>query len=144
MGQLIRETMITATLPERKQDAYGSGAFGASRGTRVHKGIDYCCYPGSVIHSPVAGVCTKLGFPYSDDLMFRYVEVTTTDKLRHRFFYISPEVVKGDVIVVGQPIGISQDIAGRYRDPGKPSMTGHCHYEILDTDGNPINPEGYE
>jgi hypothetical protein len=135
--------MIKATLPKRGQDAWGSGAFGASRGTRIHKGIDYCCYPDTVITSHILGVVTKLGYPYSDDLRFRYVEVTTPDKCRHRWFYVSPEVVKGDVITVGQPIGVSQDIAGRYRDPKRPPMTNHVHFEILDTDGTPIDPEVY-
>lgn len=133
--------MIKANLPKRGQDAWGSGAFGASRGTRKHKGIDYCCYPDTEITSHVTGVVTKLGYPYSDDLSFRYVEITTVNKLRHRFFYVEPTVEKADLISKGQVIGIAQNISSRYRDPGRPAMTNHVHYEILEQDGTPIDPE---
>jgi len=132
--------MVKAILPQRHQDSWGSGAFGASRGTRVHKGIDYCCYPGTVIQAGVAGTVSKLGYPYGDDLSFRYVEITTPDQLRHRYFYVEPLVKSGDAITEGMPIGTAQDIAGRYRDPAKAPMTGHVHFEILQPDGTPINP----
>lgn len=135
--------MIRATLPKRGQDAWGSGAFGASRGTRSHKGIDYCCYPDTAIESPVDGTVTKLGYPYSDDLSFRYVEVTDSNKYRHRLFYVAPLVVKGEEIIAGKIVGTAQDIAGRYRDESKPAMTNHVHYEILDTDKTPVNPEEF-
>ncbi len=132
--------MIKATLPERQQDAWGSGAFGASRGTRIHKGIDYCCYPGTMIQSPVDGKVTKLGYPYSDDMDFRYVEVTA-NQLRHRIFYVEPSVSVGDEVKAGDIVGVSQDIAGRYRDPAKSPMTGHVHFEILDANDKAIDPE---
>jgi hypothetical protein len=133
--------MIKAILPQRHNDAWGSGAFGASRGTRIHKGIDWCCYPDTVIQSHVTGTVTKLGYPYSDDMSFRYVEITDATKLRHRFFYVKPSVEVGDDISPGDQIGWSQDIAGRYSDPGKGPMTGHVHLEVLAPDGTPINPE---
>ena len=140
--------MIEATYPvkhvleKRTGDPWGSGEFGAPRGTRTHKGIDYTCPVGAVIHTPVSGKVTKLGYPYSDDLTFRYVEITDKDDARHRLFYVSPTVEKGDIVQAGESVGIQQDISGRYRDDNKPPMINHCHYEILLTDGTPINPEG--
>jgi murein DD-endopeptidase MepM/ murein hydrolase activator NlpD len=133
--------MITAILPKRVNDPWGSGEFGASRGSRTHKGIDYACYPGTEITSPVDGVVTKLGYPYGDDLKFRYVEVMSDDGMRHRMFYCEPGVTHGDEIKAGQVVGTSQDISSRYRDESKPPMINHVHYEILDEAGDPINPE---
>jgi hypothetical protein len=41
--------MITIIPPIRGFDKYGSGAFGASRGGRPHKGDDIACYKGSAV-----------------------------------------------------------------------------------------------
>ena len=68
------------TAPIRENDKFGSGYFGASRdgGKRQHKGVDYAVYPGSLVYAHVGGTVTKLGFPYGDDLGFRYVQITDT------------------------------------------------------------------
>lgn len=132
--------MITVTLQKRKTDSYGSGAFMASRGSRSHKGIDYACWPGSLIQSPISGQVTKLGYAYADDLSYRYVEITDDKQARHRFFYVSPQVIDGQMVEKGDYIGQCQDIAERYNKGG---MTPHCHYEIL-VDNVPVNPEEYQ
>lgn len=135
--------MIIAILPKRGSDNYGSGAFGASRGGRSHNGIDYACHPGSKILSPVNGKVTKLGYPYADDLSYRYVQVTDDEGLDHRIFYVSPEVVTGDVVMAGVTVvGEAQNICRRYpRTTDKPAgMTNHIHYEIKGS-GRYINPE---
>lgn len=130
--------MLKISPPMRGQDTHGSGAYRAPRGSRTHKGIDLACWPGSRVLSPVFGVCTKLGYPYGDDLSFRYVEVTTSDDHRHRFFYVEPTVAKGDVIVGDQIIGIVQTLAARYE-----GITPHFHYEILAPNGESTNPTKY-
>lgn len=132
--------MITVTLPHRGVDDWGDGEYQAPRGDRKHKGIDYECPVGAVIHSNVTGRVTKVGYPYSDDLSFRYVEVTDTDQQRHRYFYVYPLVNKGDAVDEGDSLGLSQDISGRYSDPDKKPMKNHVHYEVL-TEHGPINPE---
>lgn len=113
-------------LPLRGADSWGSGAYGAPRGSRKHKGIDYAASPGTVLESNVAGRVTKLGYPYGDDLSFRYVEVTSEDGYRHRFFYVYPRVGRGDVVAAGDVLGVVQDSTGRYE-----GITNHVHYEIL-------------
>lgn len=124
-------------LPRRRRDKWGSGHFGASRsgGKRKHKGIDFAAEPGTAIYSPVHGRVTKLGYPYGDDLSFRYVEVTAGG-LRHRLFYIYPRVAKGDIVDPGDLLGIVQDSDKRY-----PGITNHVHYEILDADNEAIDPD---
>ena len=133
--------MIESILPTRGHDDWGAGHFKAPRGKRTHKGIDYACYPDTVILSPVGGVVTKLGYPYGDDLSFRYVEITDDQGLKHRLFYVEPGCEPGDEIESGDIIGTAQDIAGRYSKPDK-YMKNHIHYEILE-DGEPINPDEF-
>lgn len=134
--------MIKCTLPKRGTDAWGSGDFGASRGNRVHKGIDYACYPKTVIDSPISGEVTKLGYPYADDLSYRYVEISDVVGNKHRLFYVQPLVQLKEFVAMGDPVGVAQNIAGRYSTPEK-YMKNHIHYEILDLDGQPINPEEF-
>ena len=130
--------MLTIITPKRRPDGYGSGEFGSSRGERTHQGVDYSCYPDSNLLSPVTGRVTKLGFPYSDDMSYRYIEVTDGDLNRHRFFYVEPVADLGALVEPGQLLGTVQDIAARYHN--KP-MTGHVHYEIIDQHGEYRNPE---
>lgn len=126
--------MIRIILPERGSDPWGSGAFGASRGERVHKGIDYECLPGSEVLSPVTGNVTKLGYPYADDLSYRYIQISNT--YTHRIFYVEPLVKVGDWVTENTVIGICQNITKRYDS----RMKNHVHYEVLSGD-TPVNPE---
>jgi len=118
---------ITSTSePElRKPDKWGSGHFGAPRGKRVHHGIDYQASKGSLVHSNVSGKVTKLGYPYADDLSYRYVQVTTEEGLDYRFFYLEPSVVISDLIATGDILGIVQDLGARYE-----GITPHFHFEV--------------
>lgn len=118
--------MLKGGLPQRTQDVHGSGEWQASRGTRRHNGIDLSCYPGTLIFSPVSGVVTKLGYPYRDDLSYRYVQVTDDSQLDHRFFYILPALEMGSLCTAGETVlGEAQDLRGRYA-----GITNHVHYEV--------------
>ena len=109
----------------RGKDKHGSGAYGASRGKRKHVGIDFAVDPETPVASHVDGVVTKLGYPYGDDLSFRYVQVTDKNQNDHRFFYVEPSVGIGDPIEVGTFIGLSQKLGSRYK-----KITEHVHYEV--------------
>ncbi len=124
-------------LKERGIDGYGSGCFGASRdgGQRLHNGIDYECAAGSFIFPVEPGRVTKLGYPYGDDLTFRYVEVTDVTGYHWRYFYVDPAVVLGDYITESTMLGRLQALEGRY-----PGITPHCHLEVKDGEGNYIDP----
>jgi murein DD-endopeptidase MepM/ murein hydrolase activator NlpD len=134
--------MINVILNKRAPDAFGSGEYGASRGSRTHVGVDYACSAGASIASPVDGEVTKLGYPYGDDLSYRYVEVTAANGAKHRVFYCEPSVSVSDLVSVGDKIGEAQDIAKRYNTADK-QMNNHVHYEIKDVYGNFVNPETY-
>jgi len=127
--------MITGILPKRTIDPHGSGEYGAPRGSRLHVGIDFECAPGTQIQSPVHGHVTKIGYPYADDLAYRYVQITDATGHNHRVFYIQPLVEIGAKVSTGDTIGSSQDLTARY-----PGITPHCHYEIK-KDGIYTNPE---
>jgi len=127
--------IITSELERRGQDSWGSGEFGASRGDRTHRGIDYKVPAGSTVLSPVEGLVTKLGHAYADDLSFRYVQITTTDGYDHRFFYVNPLVQDGDKVKKDQIIGLAQDLTNRYV-----GISEHIHYEVR-YKGEYLNPE---
>ena len=133
--------MVKIIPSERGQDAKGSGAFGASRGSRIHAGVDYACFPDSKILAVSAGKVTKLGHPYnpSDSLKghLRYVQVTDSDGNDVRYFYIEPSVKVDDVINVDDVLGISQDLREIYS-----GITPHFHFEVK-KDGEVVNPHTY-
>ena len=124
--------------PLIRSDEAGDGHFGAHRGDRTHKGIDYLCDPRCFVYSPVEGIVSKLGYPYSDDLSWRYVEITDDRRNRNRLFYVLPCVRLDQIVSEGEIIGEAQDISERY--PGQ-GMTAHVHLEIIGPDGEYINPE---
>lgn len=129
--------MICGALQRRGIDEWGSGEFGANRGSRSHNGVDFLAEPGMLIMSPVAGTITKLGFCYDDDLRYRYVQITTETQYRHRIFYISPVVDLDHQIKKGDPIGHCQSLKIRYppRDGKIFPIPNHIHYEIIGPSG---------
>lgn len=140
MGGLIRQRRIDGedvVLPVR-DDPAGSGDFGASRGDRIHEGIDFVCEPGVRVLSPVAGEVTKVGYAYADDLSWRYVEVTCPRGYAHRVFYVAPAVYPGCRVTTETALGMAQDITARYPESG---MTPHVHYEVR-REGEAVDPRG--
>lgn len=120
----------------RECDKWGCGHYGASRGDRTHNGIDIVCVPGDPAFCLNRGIVTKVGYPYSDDLSFRYVEITDSG-YRWRYFYVEPIVNKGDEVEAYTQIGAHQPLGTRY-----PGITEHVHLEVIAPDGNYIDPTG--
>ena len=129
--QLNIKTIPVLRLP----DKFGAGYFNAPRGARTHNGIDLAVYVGSKVLAPITGKVTKVGYPYGDDLSYRYVEITDSVSRKWRFFYVEPAVKVDDIIEVGNIIGTVQDLDKRY-----PGITPHIHLEIKSASGNFINP----
>lgn len=108
--------------PTRGRDAQGAGYFGASRGTRKHNGVDFVSTPNEPVRAFLGGKVTKLGYPYSHDLSFRYVQVTKGDK-HCRYFYVSPTVEVGDEVEAGDMLGTCQELP-------YDGITQHYHFEV--------------
>ena len=121
-------------MSERKCDGHGCGYYGASRGKRSHKGLDLNCKPETLVYSPVAGTVTKIGYPYADDLSYRYVEVST-DGYKFRVFYIEPLVKEGQQVSKHTLIGEAQNLRPRYS-----KISPHIHFEIKNAEGAYIDP----
>lgn len=114
----------------RTHDAYGFGAFGASRdgGSRKHEGVDFVTEAGQPVVAPISGYVTKVGMAYADDKHLKFVEITNPAiKYVARVFYIDPSVAEGDVVRLGQEIGAAHGLQARY--PG--GMTDHVHLELM-------------
>jgi len=130
--------MITIAA-QRTADKHGAGYFRAPRGNRKHNGIDYACYPNSMIFAPIEGMITKVGYPYADDLRFRYLEIKNEDSLYCRVFYVEPIIGRGTRVTTKSILGTSQKLGDRYKD-----ITEHCHIEfftLVDGERNYIDPE---
>ena len=117
--------------PARTTDIQGQGHYHASRGNRLHNGVDVACWPDSKIISPIDGTVTKIGYPYNPNDSkkghLRYVEILdgATDYY-WRFFYVDPWVWVSDSIHKDQSIiGTAQDLTGIYK-----GITPHFHVEI--------------
>jgi len=138
---------MKAALPRRGSDCWGSGKFGARRGykkngkRRYHKGVDYLGPVGTVVYPFMAGIVTKLGYCYSDDLSFRYVRVTDKNGYNWRYLYLSPLVKKGMCVSTATPIGKIQTLQKRHPADRKhkTAIPDHCHLEIK-YHGKRINP----
>jgi murein DD-endopeptidase MepM/ murein hydrolase activator NlpD len=118
----------------RAHDIYGSGAYAASRagGKRRHRGVDYISEPGEIVRAPITGRVSHVGYAYRGDLRFLFVEVRDPREGRTaRVLYVGPQVVEGQYVSAGDPIGLSQDLSVRYPN----GITNHVHVEIADVDG---------
>lgn len=118
----------------RTFDAYGSGAFGASRdgGSRHHEGVDYATVAGQPVLAPISGYVSKIGQAYSHAPELKFVEITNPALgYSARVFYIDPLVREGQAVALGSPVGKARTLQDRY--PG--GMTDHVHLEVSDSRG---------
>jgi len=126
-------------IPEIRNDSRGHGYYGAPRGKRKHRGIDFVCEPDQDIIAFREGVVTKLGYPYSDDLSWRYIEITDSNGYEWRYFYVTLIHEVGETVLPDDIIGFAQDISQRYKHPDKEDMQPHYHLEIK-KDGEYFDP----
>ncbi|WP_333587299.1 M23 family metallopeptidase [Phenylobacterium sp.] len=115
----------------RTIDAYGSGAFGASRdgGHRAHDGVDYVAIPGQPIHAPISGYVSKIGHAYANAPELKFIEISNPALgYTARVFYVDPSVQEGQAVALGATIGRARSLQSRY----PAGMTDHVHLEISD------------
>jgi len=130
-----------APLKIRGIDCFGSGAYLASRGNRLHSGIDIEVHANESVISYTSGTVTHIGYPYNPNHpqkgKYRYIEITSGNH-RLRYMYVGVLVELGDDIRRGQTVGWSQDLDCTYS-----GITQHTHFDVKDGSGQFIDPEEY-
>jgi murein DD-endopeptidase MepM/ murein hydrolase activator NlpD len=121
-----------------REDAAGSGRFGAPRGRRSHQGIDILVRKGQAIYAPFTGRFIRKAQPYANDSRYDGI-VLHADGYELKIFYLSPlNFTPGQTIRRNQLIGTAQAIAEKYAG----SMKNHIHIEVRKLVGaDLINPE---
>ena len=122
----------------RGVDAYGSGAFGASRdgGRRAHRGVDLVAAAGEAVRSPISGTITRTGSAYGGQTNLQFVEITNPEtRYKARVLYVNPGVATGSKVAAGDQIGTAQSLAARYA-----GITNHVHVEVKGRHGDLVNP----
>ncbi|MBL4651258.1 MAG: hypothetical protein JKY53_00125 [Flavobacteriales bacterium] len=114
----------------RSTDIYGSGRYGASRGKRLHNGIDIVCHKNESIDAFESGTVTKIGLPYNPEdtkkAHLRYTEITVANGDRHRYFYTDGIYLVDHVVSRGDTIAWAQGLQDIYQ-----GITEHYHFEIM-------------
>ncbi len=110
-------------------DGHGRGAYGAPRGGRMHRGVDFICDPGQTVVCPIdAARVIRESRPYKEGdysgILIKNEVVTI------QMFYLLPtEGIYGRQVQQGSVLGVAQDISCKYD-----GMIPHIHLRILDID----------
>lgn len=135
---LTRKAMKYAFFAFQKirNDAEGSGYFGAPRGNRKHQGVDLETTEGKQVKAPEAGTIKRKAYPYKGDANYTGLIFNGDSGTEWRVYYVKPlEALIGQRVEQGQTIATSQDISKKYG----PLMKAHIHVEARQN-GKLINP----
>ena len=123
----------------RENDKWGSGHFGAPRGSRQHNGLDIVVTKGQDVLSPIDGVVVRKSFPYAKDLSYEGVLIEGSgahEGIMIKIFYMNPVLnIVGANVRSGDKIGTAQDLTNKYSD-----ITNHIHIEVT-LDGVSVDPK---
>ena len=115
--------------PIRGTDAWGSGHFGASRGSRPHLGIDIITVPNEPIYAPVDMYIERVSYPYIDSTSLKGIAFNTqVNGVNYdgRLWYFVPDAsLIGRDVNKGQFIGYAQGLQERYS-----AITDHVHLQL--------------
>ncbi len=120
-------------------DAWGCGSFGSSRGSLSHRGLDFDIPHGGDVFAPFPCKVVRHGYPYSDDLSFRLIEVVgigAYKEYRAKLMYVTELPPVGSVFHEKQKMCVADNITRRYDD----RMVNHVHFELYAND-ELVNPE---
>ena len=122
----------------RGEDRWGSGAYGAPRGDRLHRGVDIVVAEGAAVFAPFNATIIREATPYEDDDRYTGVLLAGIDAWADyeiKLFYL--RAPHEGTVVAGEPLGIAQDLSARY-----PDITNHVHLELWHH-GEVIDPTSY-
>ncbi|XP_038642865.1 leukocyte cell-derived chemotaxin-2-like [Scyliorhinus canicula] len=115
----------------RGSDTWGSGAYGAPRGSRTHKGVDVVCSDGSDVYAPFDGTLVRRANPYSRSNAINNGVMLRGSGYCVKIFYIQPQSYSGNV-AKGETIGQLLRMQSVY-----PGITSHVHIQMCDTSVDP-------
>jgi len=124
------DLIINPTGKAIRSDDAGSGDYGAPRGSRIHKGIDFICTPGQKVYCPINNAfIVRKAYPYRD---MSYNGLLIKNELMEvMMFYLLPtEDIIGTVLGQNDVLGVAEDVSARYVTP----MIPHIHLEIVSID----------
>lgn len=108
-----------------RNDANGSGEFGAKRGLRLHKGIDLEYFPDEPVTAEISGYVNRIVLPYANDFDYTGLEVKGKYFIWHCMYITPLEGIVGNMVKEGDIIGYAQDIRKRYQQSSH--MLNHTH-----------------
>lgn len=132
--------------PVRGCDAYGCGHYGASRGTRVLRGVEYLATPGQAVRAPTAAkVVRTIDAVHPDVPQMSGVVLETPSGYQIKIFYVDPyRSLVGTLVPCGMTIGTAQDLTLRYPPkPGRDLITNHVYLEIHSPQGRAVDPRTF-
>ena len=124
-------TILNPTGGAIRNDAGGSGYFGAPRGSETHGGVDFSLPegPGQPVLAPVGGRIVRVAYPYSGNTQVMGAEIRNGDLTLQMFYFRPHPALVGQNVAMGQVIGTAQDVA-RLMGQGYEKVTPHVHLEI--------------
>lgn len=118
--------MISPTYKQIRSDPEGSGLYGASRGQRLHNGVDYLCEKGQAIIAPFDLVVLRIAYPYRD-MSMEGIEWQKGESKGYLFYFKPNKELVGKVVKQGETLGYAQSISEYYN---LPLMDDHVHFQI--------------
>lgn len=118
-----------------RNDTAGYGHYHASRGNRLHQGVDLVVVPGAPVRSPINGTVTREARPYPGE-SWSGIVIEGEGGLQVKIFYMRPTPgIIGRQVRTGDLLGTAQAISLRYT----PNMIDHVHVEYL-LNGRNVDP----
>ena len=117
---------IVAKPVSRLRDPWGSGQYGASRGSRRHRGLDIKVRPKEKVYAPIPGTIVQEAIPYANDPYYRGLLIRGDGEWQNyeiKIFYILG--IKSGWASAGEQIGTAQNLGFKY-----PGITNHLHLEV--------------
>ena len=126
---------------KRLCDVFGCGHFGAPRGSKDHKGIDFKTSKSERIRAPFDCTVVRYGFPYENDKSQELIEIKGLNQYSDytaKVMYIKPTLPVGATVNKGATLCLAGNISEKFGA----SMTPHVHFELY-KNGKLVNPELY-
>jgi hypothetical protein len=122
---------IVQPIQKMRNDTRGDGYFGASRGRRMHNGLDIITVPHSAVYCPIEGIMKRVAYPYGTGGSNERWTGCVIDGIgpyrgyEVKIFYMEPFLM-GEFVYPNDIIGKAQAISDKY----SPDMIDHLHVEV--------------